>query len=263
MVSNCKYDKCCQRFCLNPYSIIDNFSRKPLTQTHKCSIYPHTYSTRVYLTIHSFTYGSNGTQQYDNNTIVVTIKNQQYSSSINGTTCQIFYDIRIKAHSAQDWQWTDLHPVGTYYEKEYTDYQQKPLPSIREGTPAQSNSQNTVVPLSYYNPPLTGKGISFPINSNSTIDIQVKAYVGYSSQGWVAYQLPNPCLGGKFMAVTALGTSSNWSNTQTITIPVESTNPSSSPTVPEFPILVIIPLLGAILIGTIFVRIKKQGELQK
>lgn len=116
---------------------------------------------------------SNGTLQYDNNTIVVTIKNQHYSSSINGTSFHLFYDIRIKAHSAQDWQWTDLHPVGTYYEKEFTDYQQKPLPSIREGTPVQSSSQYTIVPLTYYNPPLTGEGISFPINSNSTNDIQV------------------------------------------------------------------------------------------
>jgi|WetSurMetagenome_2_1015567.scaffolds.fasta_scaffold167580_2 hypothetical protein len=214
---------------------------------------------------------SNGTQQYDNNTIVITIKNQQYSASINGTSYQIFYDIRLKVHSAQDWQWTDLHPVGTYYEKEFTDYQQKPLPSIREGTPVQSSSQYTVVPLSYYNPPLTGQGISFPINSNSTIDIQIKAYVGYSSQGWVAYQLPNPCLGGQFMNVTAVGTSSNWSSTQTITIPAISTSPSPtipnssptlSPSIPEFPILAIIPLIMALISAAIIMTIKKPSSKQ-
>ena len=204
---------------------------------------------------------SNGTQQYDNNTIVVTIKNQHYSSSINGTSFHLFYDIRIKAHSAQDWQWTDLHTVGTYYEKEFTDYQQKPLPSIREGTPVQSSSQYTVVPLSYYNPPLTGEGISFPINANSTIDIQVKAYVGYSSQGWVAYQLQNPCLGGQFMAITAVDTISGWSSTQTISVSSTYNSQTPTPSVPEFSWLTILSLLLAIPIALIIVRKKLQGNV--
>jgi hypothetical protein len=151
--------------------------------------------------------------------------------------------------------------VGTYYEKEFTDYQQKPLPSIREGTPVQSSSQYTVVPLSYYNPPLTGEGIFFPINSNSTVDIQVKAYVSYSSQGWVAYQLPNPCLGGKFMAVTALGTSSNWSNTQTISISSNHNSPTPTPSVPEFSWLTILLILLTIPIALITVRKRLQRNV--
>ena len=192
------------------------------------------------------------------------IKNQPYDVSINGTTCRIFYDIRIKAHSAQDWQWTDLHPMGTYYEKEFTDYQQKPLQCITDSTPIQSNSQYTVVPLTYYNPPFAGEGISFPINSNSTVDIQVMAYVGYSSQGWVAYQLNSPCLGGQFMGVTALDTSSNWSNTQTITIAATSTSttPTSSPTptVPEFSWLLIVPLLLSIFSVAVVLRHREKPQ---
>jgi hypothetical protein len=204
---------------------------------------------------------SNGTQQYDNNTLVITIKNQHYSASINGTPCQIFYDIRIKAHSAQDWQWTDLHPMGTYYEKEFTDYQQKPLSSIREGTPVQSSSQYTVVPLSYYNPPLAGEGISFPIKSNLTVDIQVKAYVGYSSQGWVAYQLPNPCLGGQFMVVTAVDTISNWSNTQTISISSNYNSPTPTSSVPEFPWFAVLPLMISMFFVAVLLRYQRIKKL--
>lgn len=209
--------------------------------------------------IHAF--WLNGTQQYDNNSLIIAITNQHYVGSVNGSTCQIFYDIRIKAHSAQDWQWNDLHPIGTYYEKEFTSYLQEHLASIREDTPVQSNAEYTVVHLTYFNPSLAGTGISFPINTNSTIDIQVKAYVGHSTQGWVAYQLQSPVLGGQFTNVTALDTSSDWSSTKTIEISYDSnsTSPmtSPSPTVPELSWLIILPLLLSVLSVALIVRHRK------
>jgi len=151
-----------------------------------------------------------------NNTIVVEITNQPTTNIY-----QIFYNIRIKNHSAPDWQWTELYPNGTYYEQEYTSYMQKHLVAIRDNTPSQSSGEYTVVPLSYYNPPIAGEGISFPIEFNSTIDVQVRALVGHSTWGWVANVLSSPTLGGQFTTVTALDTTSGWSPTQTITISEE------------------------------------------
>ncbi len=209
--------------------------------------------------IHSF--WLNGTQQYDNNTIIITMKNQHYSASINGTPCQIFYDIRIKAHSAQDWQWSDLHPLGTYYEKEFTSYLQEHLSSIRDDTPVQSSSTYTIVPLTYFNPPLAGEELPFPINTNSTIDIQVMAYVGHNTQGWIAYQLQSPVQGGQLTNVTALDSSSDWSSTQTITIgETTSSSPTPSPTVPEFSTLAVLPLLLSIFSIAVILRHRKTNN---
>jgi hypothetical protein len=207
--------------------------------------------------------GFNGTLQYDNITLVIAIKNQQFNYSINGTLCKIFYDIRIKYHSYQDWEWAELCQTSTYYEKEFTSYLQEHLEFVTNNTPAQSNSEYSIIPLTYYDPSIGDQGISYKINTNATIDIQVKAYVAHSTQGWVAYQQNAPCLGGQFMNVTALDSSSNWSSTQTITIPAISTSPSptipnSSPTVPEFPIITIVPLLGAIT-STIIILKKKMA----
>jgi hypothetical protein len=215
--------------------------------------YMHSYYLK---TITNSTTGTNHTQQYDNNTIVVTIKNQAYAFSNNGTTYQIFYDIRIKNHSAKQWQWTELYPIGTYYKKEFTSYLQEHLSSITNNTPIQSSSENTVVSLTYYNPPLD-EGISFPIMFNTTLDLQVKAVVGHSSQGWVADNLHSPVLGGHYSTVTSLDTSSDWSSTQTIKIPAEPTNPSPTPTVPELSWLAILPIFAIIFSVAVALRQRK------
>ena len=207
----------------------------------------------------------NQTQQYDNNTVTVSIKNQPYAVSINGNTYQIFYDIRIKVHSAQDWQWTELYPTGTYYQKEFTSYLKDHLASITNNTPIQSSSEYTVAPLTYYEPPLDGEGISFPLSLNTTLDFQVKADVGHSTQGWVADNLQSPVLGGHFMTVTALDTSSNWSGTQTLTLPATtstsaSTSPTPTQTISELSWLVILPLLLSVFSVAVVVRHRKTAN---
>jgi hypothetical protein len=60
-------------------------------------------------------------------------------------------------------------------------------------------------------------------------------------------------------------TVNGYSNGQVITVtvlPLSNLSLTSSPIVTEFPIIAIIPILGAILTGAIIVRIKKQGKLQ-
>lgn len=204
-----------------------------------------------------YTISSNNTQLYDNNTITVTIKNQQFSSKINGTTYQLSYDIRIRANSTKESRWTDLYYPGTYYNKEFTSYLQERFPYIRNGTPIQSNSEYTVIPLTYY---IDNQYISRPLSFNSTFEIQVMTAISHSTQGWVAYQAQSPVLGGQFAPVMSVDTVSNWSKTQTITIPEESATPTSSPTVPEFSWLTILPLLLAISIALAIVRKRLHTE---
>jgi hypothetical protein len=192
-----------------------------------------------------------------NNTITVTINNQQFSSKINGTTYQLSYDIRIRVHSAKESRWTDLYYSGTYYDREFTSYLQERFAYIRNGTPIQSNSEYTVVPLTYY---IDNQYISRPLAFNSTFEIQVMGAISHSTQGWVAYQAQSPVLGGQFVPVMSVDTVSNWSKTQTITIPEESATPNSSPTVPEFPIVAIIPLMIALISAAIILKIKKPSS---
>jgi hypothetical protein len=200
---------------------------------------------------------SHVSQNFDNNTLTVQIENQPLAYPV-GANYQLFYNIRIKNHSAADWQWTELYPIGTYYEKEFTSYLQKPLDCITSITPNQSSTEYTNVALNYYNPPFNGQGISFPLNFNSTVDVQVKALVGHSSEGWVADVLQSPVLGGRYTTVMALNKSSNWSSTQTIIIPVESTEPNPTPTVPEYPLIaVFLVMLASFVIATKF---KKQTK---
>lgn len=204
------------------------------------------------------TNSTNGTtQRCDNNTIIITIKNQAYVFSNPGITYQIFYNIRIKNHQAQEWQWIELYPIGTYYQEEFTSYLQEHLASIRDNTPKQSSSEYTIIPLTYYNPPLDSEGISFPINFNSSIDIQIKALVGHNIQGWVADILQSPVLGGHFKTVTALDETSNWSNTQTLTIPEKENYPTPTPTIPEYPIQTRLTLIILTSIAIISIVMKK------
>jgi hypothetical protein len=198
-----------------------------------------------------YTISSNKTQLYDNNTITVTIKNQQFSSKINGTTYQLSYDIRIRANSTKESRWTDLYYPGTYYNKEFTSYLQERFPYIRNGTPIQSNSEYTVVPLTYY---IDNQYMSRPLAFNSTFEIQVMSAISHSTQGWVAYQAQSPVLGGQFAPVMSVDTVSNWSKTQTITIPEKSAAPTPTSSVPEFSWLTILPILLTAPIALAIVR---------
>jgi hypothetical protein len=184
------------------------------------------------------------TQADGNNTIVVTIKNQDYFGSSCLIDYQVFYNIRLKEHSAQDWQWTELYREGTYYEQEFTSKYQEHLSYIKPDTPVQSDSEYTIIQLTYNNPSLESKVITFPINLNTKIDVQIKALVGHNTRGWVANTPQSPVLGGDFITVTALDASSNWSSTQTITtITQESTDPIPTPSIPEYQIMALIPLV--------------------
>lgn len=129
------------------------------------------------------------------NAVIVVIRNQPYNQS-NGT---LFYNLRLKEHNSADWTYPLDHLFYSFH-----NYPEQ-----------SSDSQIT--------------NISLTVQSGFLVmgvqnDIEVEAMLGSIGRN-----------GGSPSAPWAFtGQTSDWSNTQTITIP--SANPSPSPSVPEFPI---------------------------
>ena len=154
-----------------------------------------------------------------NVTIDLTIVNQPYPASINGNASFVYYDVQLKGHFGQGW--TELFQ---YY----------------DNSPVQSNSQYTV--------------ISLPDNYQvgDQIDIQVQAAIGYKIVTYIAHP-PEPNVYTE--SVDFQHASSDWSPTQTFTIPASSASasPTSTPTIPEasyFAIeIYVLILLGSLIIA--------------
>jgi hypothetical protein len=99
-------------------------------------------------------------------------------------------------------------------------------------------------------------GYSFPfgfqsLNFESGAKIEFQVQASNSSPHYVSTILEEH--------FSIIGETSGWSNTQTVTIPASSTSTSTSPTpiVPEFPSLVILPLLIAMLFVAVILRLKR------
>jgi hypothetical protein len=130
--------------------------------------------------------GKNVTHQYKSNNIQITIRNQPFSATVNGNASNLYYDIQIKGHFAQDW--TDVYS--------YSDVSSGNLP-------VQSSTEYTVVliPANY--------------QSGDKVDIQVKAILGYQYSSWYS----GPQHDVPFMVYYFVNQASGWSTTQTFTMP--------------------------------------------
>jgi hypothetical protein len=182
--------------------------------------------------------------------IELTITNQPFPSTLNGNASQLYYDVRTKGHFIEDWN--DLYP--------YTD-------SSSGSLQPQSSSDYTV--------------LSFSANyrAGDEVDFQVQAVLGYqySYDNYFYNQQPHMI---PIHVDSFIYKSSNWSPTQTFTMPETSTSPTPSanptptlattptqspspsitpsPSIPEFPSLIILPLITIMtLIAAIIVRRKK------
>ncbi len=162
--------------------------------------------------------GVNSTQQIDNSTIQLTIKNQPFTSSIDNTSYYLYYDIRTKSHFNQDW--TDHYPL-TYLISDYMEALE-PIPyswfisTTKYGyynshcLPASNSSYTTLsFPIKYY-----------PLST----DFQVEAFIGHNYHYFWPNRYPiYPSDYGwrfdLFRSGVVLDTSSNWSDTQTLTYP--------------------------------------------
>jgi len=214
--------------------------------------YAPTYSINPY-TGQNETISSGG--QIDNQTIEFMVANQPFTpyTDSNGNYIGLFYNFRCKGHFGTQW---------TYYP--FTPTEQGTLQStyIKEIEPSAafpaSNTQNTTISidLSYLNLQNDAQG--------GQVDFQVQALIGYIG----TINIPNDN-GNSLFSFT--GQSSNWSNTQTLTInynqnstvstalskQTTSPTPTSTPSVPELSWLVIAPLLLSVFFVAVIFRHRK------
>jgi hypothetical protein len=166
----------------------------------------------------------------------VTIKNQAFISFLDasGNYTSLYYIFRYKGHFENDWQYYPPDPFqGSSPPLSPFEYDARGWAYINA-----SSSEYTIIllPEQLKDAPADGQ-----------MDVQAQAMVGHDNvirwgEGRLAY------IGYYFV-----GESSDWSNTQTITLTDGATSgsintspyPTPTPTVPEFPIIVILPLFVA------------------
>jgi hypothetical protein len=163
----------------------------------------------------------------ENKTVEATIKNP------SGAT---YYNFRWKGHYENQWRYEPFNPnkESNAYTLEYS----KSVPFKA------STSTYTLLTLYFIK--------ANSITPGGEIDIQVQAL--YGDFDAVPSQ-SQPMHGGLIYDFYFNGTASDWSNTQTIT--VLSTNPTPTPTVPEFSWLEVIPLMVAMLSVAVLLRHRK------
>ena len=211
---------------------------KPSVPEFTIKYIDNSYDTEVSYSIDPYT-GANITNpsiHVDNRTLEFRIKNQPFTpfhDSYSSFDIILYYNVRMKGHFEENW--TNLYLMD-------------------DSHPQQSTIDYTLIPLAL------GASSNTPLRwlpSNATVDFQVQAMIGYfhrdASTFWAPWVFD--------------GETSGWSNTQTIAIPETSTsispspNSTPTPTVPEFPILVILPLfLSMFLIANKLLRRKQPSN---
>ncbi len=168
--------------------------------------------------------------------IELAIKNQPFESYINnGQTISLYYNAHFKLHNSDSWTAMyycgDIFPTHSSSDYIKLDY---PLQLI-------SSSGSSYYLLkekagNYY--------ILSQISFNDQIDFRVQAMEGYLT------------------SASFTGQTSSWSNIQSITIPGASTspNPTSTPTIPEFPSAAIVVLAVAI-VGMLVFKKKERNKV--
>ncbi len=217
--------------------------------------------------------GKNETQQVSNNSIEIAIKNQQFDYSNNGLTYQTYFNVRAKPHFADNW--TELYSLenltssnnnGVFSWAEYIDN------SLPQSNSSYTISSFPVVATEIYG--ASGYDIQTYYNGNDNrnsgyapfmtaipygaqIDFQVQAYIGHNSTYWYVQHPFYPTIGGFPQPAVAFDIASGWSSAQTVTI--GQTSPTLSPTqaLPEFPVLVLVPMLLFVLSVAVIVRHRK------
>ena len=198
-------------------------------------------------------------QLRDNYTIQVVIENQPYAYSNSGVTYQLYYDIRWKTLSQENW--TDVYPTENLISNDvnysYSQY-------VAFSAPQESESQYTADSFSFYNPLPAYFQQNFPnIPDNTHLDFQVEAIIGHNSTYY-----PHQYFEDHYPAI-AFDVTSGWSNTQLLTVNYNSNSTSTTspnptissaltstptPIVPEFPTWIILPLFAVMLLSIVFAR---------
>lgn len=186
----------------------------------------------------------------ENKSVEIAIKNQPFNSfnDINGNSIGLYYNVTVKGHFETNWIY--------YFNNSY------------RGLLNASDSDYTVISIPFgYHPTVPLGGYPLEGVNSGQLDLRVQAQIGYYNKEYTGMFAPVP--GGDFYFLFT-GETSDWSNTQTITIPDGSiststspnptSNPTPTPTVPEFSWLMIIPLLLSILAVAVIIRKRRASQ---
>jgi hypothetical protein len=194
------------------------------------------YSSYNVATIDLYT-GINTTEQINNSTIQVIIKNQHYSYSDNNTTYLLYYNVRWKPHFGETW--SERFPVinrpnarpPTADSKDWSMSKYLTAETVRPLPESQSNYTVTSYAVNSFGRSTPSTIIIFGGNAtsyatdyfselppNAQIDFQVEAIVGYNSQAWYIQHPFTPEHGGFYEPAIAYYSDTGWSDTQTITL---------------------------------------------
>jgi hypothetical protein len=168
---------------------------------------------------------TNNGYHVDNRTIILKIKNQPIPQTGTENPLGLYYYVRFKGH----------------YENNESDWMYLPK-ELKYGYGPASNSVESVW---YYRLDSLASQYYLYFSDNSEIDFQVQALIGNQT-------LSVGGLGGHYVFT---GEKGEWSNTQTVTIgsPASAT---PTPSIPEFPAAVVLPLFAIMLLVAALLRSK-------
>ena len=207
-------------------------------------------------------------------TIEFTVKNQPFTTykDSNGSYIGLYYNFRYKGHYGNQWNYYPFYLFtnnATGYSQIQTTHSYGPYSGGLFVAYSASSSEYTVISIRLS--ALTIGGYQ-GIPDNSVVDFQTQAQIGHIDD------IPSGLLAGDFYSFT--GESSDWSNTQTITLGEASTStnspnptptptltptltpttaPTATPTIPEFPSWASLLLLTSMVVAAgLLVYFKKR-----
>jgi hypothetical protein len=215
---------------------------RPSTPEFTISLADHSYNTDPITSSTTNFYNNKTTtttipsQHIKNFTVDLTIKNQPYPATIEGNTSQMFFFVRTKGHYTQDF--AEDFQVVPFYVSDYSSF-----PNVM-----QSGSNYTVVSL-----PAEGYSVG------DEIDFQVAAVLAYGCS-FTRATLP-PMTEFKYIRAAT----SNWSATQTFTMPDTTLNASklsqtTSFANSDFTFLLIIAFIATITVSLALLMRKKKTK---
>ncbi len=191
---------------------------------------------------------TSSTDPYTNKTTITTVpgyhvENKMIEATIRNNLGASYYNFRYKPHYINEWSYYPFNPESFAGYNVYSDYA---LPA----DVAASASDYTVIPLTF---------LPKSIPDCGQVDVQVQALFGGYRQGSAASVFAP---GGPTFDFYFTGTTSDWSETQTVTFG-EVQSPTSSPAAPEqvnttFVVVIAALVLGAAL-GLPFYFKKRRG----
>ena len=182
--------------------------------------------------------GAETTHSVNNSTIEITITNQPFrpynyvwecKGEVVNRSTTLWYDVQTKGHYAKSWTEVRVDQSSTLYST--------------ESNTQSNNSEYTVISL-----PQDSIMDSAAYPNGGAVNFRVRAMAG----GWFP-----PVLSSNInLPLNFISKNSSWTNTQTLTIPADS-SASPSPTVPEFSWLAIVPLLLSVFALAVIVKHRK------